>query len=232
MIATPFIAETVVESLSIGLFKQLLTLAVTFWPVILFAIGVSMFRRFLSSAKGKGHIGEAIVGWAVLRKLDRESYHLFHDLYIERPDGKGTTQIDHVVVSRFGIFVIETKNMTGWIFGDVTSRQWTQCIYRKKQRFQNPLHQNALHINAFARRLELPPDCFHNVVFFVGDAVIKTDLPSNVMTSGLRRFIEARTNEVIGKQELERLVSEMGKLHATTDRKKAHREHVLQCRSR
>lgn len=232
MIATPFIAELMVELLTIGLFKHVLALAATFWPVIMFAVAFSMLRGFLRSAKGKGQIGEAMAGWAVLRKLDPERYRVFHDLYIQRPDGKGTTQIDHVVVSRFGIFVIETKNMTGWIFGDVTSRQWTQCIYRKKQRFQNPLHQNALHVNALARHLKLPADCFHNVVFFVGDATLKTDLPPNVMTSGLRRFIEARTNEVIGKQELERLVSEMGKLHSTTNRKEAHREHVLQCRSR
>lgn len=232
MTATPFIAEMVVESLSIGLFKQLFTLAVTFWPFILFAFAVSIARGFLGSAKGKGQMGEAMVGWAVLRKLDRECYHVFHDLYLQRPDGKGTTQIDHIVVSRFGIFVIETKNMTGWIFGDVASRQWTQCLYRKKQRFQNPLHQNALHVNALARTLELPATCFHNVVFFVGDAVIKTDLPANVMTRGLRQFIEARTNELLSSRDLNRVTSILGQLRDTTDRRKAHREHVLQCRSR
>jgi len=64
-----------------------------------------------------------------LNKLDRKQYAVFHDLYLPRPDGKGTAQIDHVVVSPFGIFVIETKNMAGWIFGDERSRQWTQSIY-------------------------------------------------------------------------------------------------------
>ncbi len=53
------------------------------------------------------------------------------------------TQLDHVVVSRFGVFVIETKNYRGWIFGSEKQPQWTQQIYRQKNRFQNPLHQNA-----------------------------------------------------------------------------------------
>jgi restriction system protein len=74
-----------------------------------------------------------VVGLAVLRRLDSRLYRVFHDLYLPRPDGKGTTQIDHVVVSRYGIFVIETKNMTGWIFGDANSGVTAaQCNNHKK----------------------------------------------------------------------------------------------------
>jgi len=60
-----------------------------------------------------------------LRNFDPSRYRHFHGLYLPRPDGKGTTQIDHIVVSRYGIFVIETKNYRGWIFGSEKQRDWT-----------------------------------------------------------------------------------------------------------
>jgi hypothetical protein len=66
------------------------------------------------------------------------------------PSQGSTTQIDHVLVSVYGIFVIETKNMKGWIFGDERSAQWTQSIFGKKSRFQNPLRQNYRHVKALA----------------------------------------------------------------------------------
>jgi hypothetical protein len=59
-----------------------------------------------------------------------------------------TTQIDHIVVSDFGIFCIETKSHSGWIFGHAKQQHWTQVIYRYKKKFYNPLRQNYAHIKA------------------------------------------------------------------------------------
>ncbi|WP_350617509.1 nuclease-related domain-containing protein, partial [Pseudomonas sp. HY7a-MNA-CIBAN-0227] len=71
------------------------------------------------------------------------------------PNG-GSTQIDHVIVSIYGIFVIETKNYKGWIFGNEKQRQWTQAFPNgRKYKFQNPLRQNYLHIKTLADLLEL-----------------------------------------------------------------------------
>jgi hypothetical protein len=56
---------------------------------------------------------------------------------------RGTTQIDHVIVSRFGVFVVETKNMSGWIFGDADGPVWTKVNRKNRLKFQNPLQQNA-----------------------------------------------------------------------------------------
>ena len=226
------IIEVILQKLPGALFQQAFGFIEQAWPILLLLFVLSRIGRFFRSAKGKGYLGEAVVGLAVLRRLDSRLYRVFHDLYLPRPDGKGTTQIDHVVVSRYGIFVIETKNMTGWIFGDANSRQWTQSIYSKKQRFQNPLHQNALHVNALARLLELPAICLHNLVFFVGDATLKTDLPANVMTRGLRSFIEAWQDEVIASRDLSRVIERLEAVEAGTNRKTAHREHVLQLKGR
>ncbi len=64
----------------------------------------------------KGMIGEWFINVSIRLFLDRREYHLLKDVTLPTP--QGTTQIDHVIVSRFGVFVIETKNMKGWIFGN------------------------------------------------------------------------------------------------------------------
>ena len=67
---------------------------------------------------------------------------------------KTELQIDHVVVSIYGIFVIETKNYSGWIFGDENSQYWAQVIYKTKNRFYNPILQNRGHIKALQGLLQ------------------------------------------------------------------------------
>ena len=67
----------------------------------------------LRSPKMKGMIGESSVRHK-LSKLDPKEYTVLHDLMIQRPDEK-TSQIDHVVISRYGVFVIETKNYSGCV---------------------------------------------------------------------------------------------------------------------
>ncbi len=174
-----------------------------FWPFLLLAATLSLLGRFLRSPKVKGRFGEAVVSVGALKRLDPKVYRVFNDIILPRPDGKGTTQIDHVVVSPFGIFVIETKNYAGWIFGDKDSRYWTQVIYGKKSRFQNPLHQNALHVHALAIATGLPRDCFHNLVYFAGEAILKTVLPPQVMTVGLTSHIRGHQMEVISQKEVD-----------------------------
>ena len=98
----------------------------------------------------KGWIGEAVLTVAKKIVLDGDVYRDLNNVTI--PTSNGTTQIDHVFVSRYGIFVIETKNMEGWIFGDEKQPQWTQSLYGKKFRFQNPLHQNYRHTKALVHR--------------------------------------------------------------------------------
>ena len=71
------------------------------------------------------------------------------------PSRNGTTQIDHILVSAYGIFVIETKNLKGWIFGSAENATWTQVLAGKKYPFQNPLKQNYRHTRC-ARRLPAP----------------------------------------------------------------------------
>lgn len=134
------------------------------------------------TASGKGYVGESIVSVTAWLTLPSSKYTRFNDVTLPTPDV--TTQIDHIFVSRFGVFVVETKSMEGWIFGGERDRQWTQMFRGgRKFRFQNPLRQNYRHVKAVEAalaNLRLPPDAVHSVVAFVGEAQLKTQMPPNV----------------------------------------------------
>jgi restriction system protein len=83
----------------------------------------------------KGWIGEKTTSFRMALKLDSAMYRRVDNVIV--PTSTGTTQIDHIVVSPFGVFVIETKNMKGWIFGGADQGTWTQTLYREKHKFQN-----------------------------------------------------------------------------------------------
>ncbi len=127
----------------------------------------------------KGRLGEASINFLANRLLNPNVYHLIPDVTLATPDG--TTQIDHVIVSRYGIFVIETKNYKGWIYGGEGDAKWTQVIYKRKERFQNPLRQNYKHTKTLSDLTGIPHDCFNSVVVFVGDSRFKTEMPANVV---------------------------------------------------
>ncbi len=75
----------------------------------------------------KSVMGEFIVNLATKISLDKTVYTLFKNVTL--PTDDGTTQIDHIIVSKYGIFVVETKNMQGWIFGSAQQKSWTQKLF-------------------------------------------------------------------------------------------------------
>ena len=167
-----------------------------------------------------------------MKKLDPEKYKTLHDLYLPRPDGTGTTQLDHVVISVFGVFVIETKNYASWIFGSEKQQQWTQKVYKKSYKFQNPIHQNDLHITALAQFLEADKSLFHNLVFFIGESTFKTEMPPNVINKGFRSYIESFTNEILTQEQVDYIYQTLLSHDKSLDRKKIARDHIKNLKSR
>ena len=151
------------------------------WVLLALVVALKVFLLWWNSPKQKGARGERLVAGR-LRKGLPDEYLMLNDVYLPLPDGT-TTQIDHIVVSQYGIFVVETKTYAGWIFGDEKSPEWTQSIYRKKSRFQNPMRQNYRHICALADNLGIDKSYFHGVVAFTGDCTFKTDMPEGVVYS-------------------------------------------------
>jgi len=117
----------------------LIILAIAIWVA---ALLLNWKRPFLIGKRGENFVSRKLL------ELDSEHYNVLDDLLLPSLGHTNTTQIDHIVVSDFGIFCIETKSYSGWIFGNARQQHWTQVLYRYKKKFYNPLRQNYAHIKA------------------------------------------------------------------------------------
>lgn len=177
----------------------------------------------------KGMIGEFIVNLSAKLLLDKQKYHLIKNVTLPTEDG--TTQIDHIIVSEYGVFVVETKNMKGWIFGNAHQKTWTQKIYKHSSKFQNPLLQNYKHVKVLESFLELDNQQIHSVVVFVGDSEFKTDMPENVTYGrGYIRFIKSKTQRVLSDVQVKEISKKItaGRIIPSF---KTNREHVKHVKS-
>lgn len=135
----------------------------------------------------KGFLGETVINVAMWLKHEKDVYHRLNNITLPLANS-GSTQIDHIIVYVYGIFVIETKNYKGWIYGSENQRQWTQSFPNgSKFKFQNPLRQNYLHIKTLADLLGLELSYFHSMIAFIGECELKTrdELPEHVLTGGM-----------------------------------------------
>jgi len=195
-----------------------------FLQMLWFLIPLVVIGTVVKSAWFKGVMGEWMINSSVQKNLNPEIYCLLKNVTI--PSDGGTTQIDHVIVSRFGIFVLETKNMQGWIFGSERQKSWTQQIYKHKTKFQNPLHQNYKHVKTLQQLLNLSDSHIYSLVVFVGGSTFKTEMPVNVVQGkAFLKFIQDKTEVVLSEQEVKSLVSQIeeGRLQPNL---KTHVKHV------
>ncbi|WP_449284582.1 nuclease-related domain-containing protein [Marinobacter sp. PE14] len=194
-----------------------------FWYFIPFVLLLAV----LCSPWFKGHLGEFIVNASARLFLDKDHYHLIKNVTLPTEDG--TTQIDHIIVSRYGVLVVETKNMKGWIFGSPKQRQWTQKIYRHSQKFQNLLHQNYKHVKTLQSLLGLHDEQVFSLIVFVGDSTFKTEMPKNVTQGGgYIRFIKSLTEQKLSDAEAQDVVEKIqsGRLAASFQTCREHTAHV------
>jgi len=104
-------------------------------------------NNFLKTWFNTGVHGEYLI-YAQLKNL--KGYNeIMTNLYLPKADGS-TTEIDLIMISETGIYVFESKNYSGWIFGDEKNKNWVQTLPKggKKYRFFNPIWQNNGHITA------------------------------------------------------------------------------------
>ncbi|MDW1593719.1 MULTISPECIES: nuclease-related domain-containing protein [unclassified Vibrio] len=191
-------------------------------PLIVMLIIAYIFK----SRWFKGMFGEYLVN-KLLSQLPNPDYTLVKNVTLPTEDG--TTQIDHIVVSKFGVFIVETKNMRGWIFGSKSQRQWTQKIYRHTSKFQNPLHQNYKHIKTLESLLGIDSSKLHSVIVFIGDNTFKTDMPDNVTYArGCLNYIQRFSQPVFSETEYNQIIEAINEIKlkrgVVTDLK--HRRHV------
>lgn len=142
--------------LIIGFICGLMLAALLAWIVV-------WWRRGKAARSGKR--GEKIVA-KELARLKKRDYIVLNDLLLPTANGK-TSQIDHVVVSTRGVFVIETKNHAGRISGSEQAQYWQQHLQSQSRGFYNPILQNRSHLRAVRRHLpKLDAELFSTIVVF------------------------------------------------------------------
>lgn len=211
---------------SIQIFDPLFSILWWMIPLILIAGAIQVFKPFL-----KGKMGEFAVAVHVKLYL-KEPYILLNNLTLPDAEG-GTTQIDHIVLSPFGIFVIETKNYKGWIFGGERQKQWTQKIYKQSFKFQNPIHQNYKHMKVLEQVLSdiLDAEYLHSVIVFMPEAEFKTAMPANVFRGAAwTDYVKTFQLSVISNMKLKRIQLRLEKevLEKSWKTNRQHIEHLKQ----
>lgn len=138
--------------------------------VILFFIVVIIVEIF----------NKQIIGWfgehwtkQALKKLPKSKYKILNDVFIET---NGIThQIDHVVVSSYGIFSIETKQYNGFITGNKYDKNWIRHAGKNKYYYTNPIRQNYGHVKALSELLNIDESKIFNVVCIPSKATLKVE---------------------------------------------------------
>ena len=158
------------------------------------------------SAADRGKLGED--AFLLTTKLYLPDFYQVLNNVTLSLEGGGTTQIDHIIISRCGVFVIETKARSGWIFGTETQKQWTQKLHNKSYKFQNPLFQNYMHIKAIETLISVPAHTMQSVIVFFGDCELKTELPPNVTRRNeYADYIKSFEKVIYSHEEVEWMVS-------------------------
>lgn len=200
----------------------------TLFPIIIavliaFAIGYVRYKK----PEWKGKYSESLVNRKLMGLSDE--YVVFSDLLFE--NNGYSTQIDHLVVSPYGIFVIETKGYKGWIFGGEYSEKWTQNIYGKKFSLYNPIKQNDGHVRFLRHLLKCSFDIpFIPIVVFNNDADLKVLVKDHIVVNRchLTNAILQYRNPVLLKETIDwvvRTIIEHSKIADKEDRQR-HKANV------
>ena len=150
----------------------------------------------------KGKDGEFEVSEALGEDIENQKY-IFNNVIFA--DNKGNTcQIDHIVINKNGIWVIETKNYSGMIFGNEKEIQWTQMLAYGKEKYilYNPILQNQTHIYRLSEYLKAK-NIFNNVIVFTGNANINNVTANQVCNiDNLPYLIQQKTNINLNQEQI------------------------------
>ncbi len=133
-------------------------------------------KESLSRSEKLGRVGENMIA-RILYQTANGNFQIFRNVYVPYRDT--TSEIDLLMVHETGIFVFESKNYSGWIYGAIDDLNWTQMFpNRKKHFFYNPVRQNRTHIKALSQYLNIPERFFYSYIVFSDDCELNK-VPEN-----------------------------------------------------
>ncbi|TGY44040.1 NERD domain-containing protein [Clostridium sartagoforme] len=190
--------------------------------IIIIAIVVVLIIVLLKKRKVKDiNLGEEEVK-KVLSKIS--GYKLLNDIMIRKENG--TSQIDHILVGKKGVFVIETKDYSGTIRGEEYSKYWTQSINKRKNHFYNPIRQNYGHVKSVEKLIK-EKDIYISLIVFTNKSKLKglkTETPV-IQVKKLKKFIRKyKSNIKLSNDQIEDIYKSLKRGNVQSSR--ARRKHV------
>ena len=142
-----------------------------YWIIIIICLAIIITYK-LFGAKLIGWFGEH---WTkqILDKLPKDKYIIINNVFIET--NGYTHQIDHVIVSKYGIFSVETKQYNGYITGNKYDKNWIRHVGKNKYYYTNPIRQNYGHVKALSELLNIDESIIYNVVCIPSRAKLKIE---------------------------------------------------------
>ena len=198
------------------------------FPILIIVAIIVLLIILKCLIPSKGAIGEKRVA-RILGKLPEGKYSVINNLLLN--NSGYTSQVDHVVVSVYGIFVIETKTYQGIISGGENSEQWTQNIYGNKYEFRNPILQNYGHVKSMKQVLgDYKSVPFISIVAFSSQANLRvsSNIPV-VYWSQILDVIRGYENPVIKESDVRRITRLL--MASNTDSKETRKDHVKNIRA-
>lgn len=193
--------------------------------IVILVFSAMLYLRF-----NRGKIAEKMVHHKLMQLP--EEYHVIDDVLFVS-NGR-STQIDHIVVSPYAVFVIETKGYKGWIFGGESIEYWTQSIYGHKSTFYSPLLQNDGHVRFLKFMLkDLGNIPFIPIVCFNNEAELKVNVNTHIVVNRycLKDAILQYKETVINLELKTKIISRI-EASSRTQEKRAMREHKYNTRSK
>jgi len=173
---------------------------------LLWIIPLVLLIVYIASPRFRGDIAETRVRRILAAGLEKNRYTVLNDVTI--PSSGGTAHIDHIVVSRFGIFVIESQHARGSVSGGEFQERWKQYHLRRFTRFENPMHRNALQVQALENLLKVPASKLQPVVVMVGQKGFKTPMPGNLLPpEKLIAYMRKKARHILDGDQADRLLT-------------------------
>lgn len=128
-------------------------------------------NKYIQVRFNSGNYGEYLT-FLKLEKI-KGNHKILTNVYIPKENGE-TTEIDLVYIHETGIYVLESKNYSGWIFGSENNKYWTQSFKTgRKEIFYNPILQNKTHIRYLSKALNLDEKHMKSIIVFSERCTLK-----------------------------------------------------------
>lgn len=193
--------------------------------LVIILIGIVLAKKY--PLQSTGERGENTVAQILGETIAGKQY-VINDLLFCNESGQ-SCQIDHIFINEFGIWVIETKNYSGRIYGEDNQREWTQVLAdgNVRNKFYNPIKQNATHIYHLSKYLKVK-SVFQNVVVFLARADISDVAADNVYSVYELSGIKSKSTDVyLTVAEMEQYYNRLLKLkNDSTISKEEHIENI------